>query len=766
MARPVKLDDRVHLVKRLVVGRPFATSRMGQTLLPKRLALPVFASDALSSVAYATEAMLVVLLAASAGARDLLLPISLGIALLLAVVVSSYRQTVRAYSSSGGAYVVARENLGRTPSLVAAGALMVDYVLTVAVSIAAGVLALTSAVPGLAASRLELALVLLAGLAIANLRGVREAGTLFALPTYGFVVATLVMIAVGLGDCLAGGCPRATVPDPLPVGSVAAGAGVLIVLRAFASGCTALTGVEAIANGVTAFRPPQARNAAQTLLAMGAIAIVLLLGVSYLAYGTAAAPSNSVSVVSEIARAVFPAGGPTAPMYYAVQAFTFAILVLAANTACQGFPRLAALLARDRFLPRHFANLGDRLVYSNGLIVLVLAAALLLVAFHASVSSLIHLYLIGVFTAFTLSQAGMVRHWARQPGRADRARMLRMAINGAGALATGTVTLLVVATKFTQGAWMVLVALPLIVLGLARLRAGHDAVARRLQRPLPAVPRGQSPVVVCVQRVDAALAAALRFARSIRGDSFVALHASGEPGVGPEIAERWSALAGPNVPLEVLRSDGAPAAALAGRLETLRPDDPELLTVVVPELFRARTLRQAAHRTTAFELKTRLLGDPGIVVADVRLVADRRNEPGPPAAAQRIEAVVLVSEVNAAAAQAAAYAVSLRPSRTRAVYVALDSEDVEAAQESWRRWGIPVALEVVEAPLRTLEHPVLDTVRAMTADPGVLVLAVIPELAAPRWWQDLLYNERSLYLRWLLLFEDRVVVCSVPYPVG
>lgn len=737
---------------------------MGQTLLPKRLALPVFASDALSSVAYATEAMLVVLLAASVTAREVLLPVSAGIALLLAIVVSSYRQTVRAYSSSGGAYVVAKDNLGRGPSLVAAAALMIDYVLTVAVSIAAGVLALTSAIPALHPLRLELALALLAGLAIANLRGVRESGTLFALPTYGFVVSALLMIAAGAGDCLAGGCPRATVPDPVAAGSVAGGVGVLVVLRTFASGCTALTGVEAIANGVTAFRPPQARNAARTLLMMGAIAIVLFLGVSLLAYGTEAAPSRSVSVVSEIARAVFPSGSAAAPMYYVVQAFTFAILVLAANTACQGFPRLSALLARDGFLPRHFANLGDRLVYSNGLIALALAAALLLLAFRANVNSLIHLYLIGVFTAFTLSQAGMVRYWARQRASTGRREPVRMAINGAGALATGLVMLLVVATKFSQGAWMVLVAIPLAVLGFSRLRARHDAVAEQLRGPPRPAPTAETEVVLCVEELDAALEEALVYVRSIRGERFRAVHASERPAAG--VGDRWRAFSGTDVPLEVLASDGRPGAALAERIAALRPEEPELLTVVAPELFAARTLREAARRSTVFELKARLFGDPGIVFTDVPVLAPPERAASAAAAPPaRIEALVLVSDVDAAAAQAVAYAVSLRPSRVRAVYVALDPEAAEPARAAWDALRLPLPLEVVEAPLRALEGPVLDTIRSITDDPGVLLAVVVPELAAPRWWQDLLHNERPLYLRWLLLFEPRVVIASVPYPL-
>ena len=336
-------------VKRALIGRPRASGEMHDTLLSKKLALPVFASDPLSSVAYATESALVVLVAASASAAHLVLPISAAIAALLAIVVLSYRQTVRAYETSGGAYVVARDNLGRFPSLLAAAALLVDYILTVAVSVAAGILALTSAVPSLETHKVALSLLCVVLLTLANLRGVRESGLLFALPTYAFVAVMYVLVAVGVGKCATGACPQAHVTDPTTVGVGAVT--LLVVLRAFASGAAALTGVEAISNGVSAFRPPKSKNAARTLGVMGLIAISLFLGVSYLAVKTGARPSESVSLLSEIARAVFPASSASSILYFVVQATTLAILVLAANTSYQGFPRLAAVLASDRSFP-------------------------------------------------------------------------------------------------------------------------------------------------------------------------------------------------------------------------------------------------------------------------------------------------------------------------------------------------------------------------------------------------------------------------------
>ena len=355
-------------LKRAVVGRPMATGELEETLLPKTLALPIFASDPLSSVAYATEAAMVVLIAASAAAVHLVFPISIGIAALLAIVVVSYRQTVRVYETSGGAYVVAKENLGTLPSLVGAAALLTDYVLTVAVSIAAGIFAVTSLAPSLSSHKVVLSLACLGVIVLVNLRGVRESGLAFALPTYGFVTVMFALVGVGLVKTILGHPPHAVVPNPIAAGT--GGVTLFVLLRAFSSGSTALTGVEAIANGVNAFRKPHGKNAATTLAVLGGIAIALFLGVSYLAVQEHARPSGTASVVSQIARATFPDGSALGFMYYAVQALTLAILVLAANTSFQGFPRLAALLARDGFAPRQFTNLGDRLVFSNGMLVL------------------------------------------------------------------------------------------------------------------------------------------------------------------------------------------------------------------------------------------------------------------------------------------------------------------------------------------------------------------------------------------------------------
>ena len=523
-------------LKRALVGRPRATDELEETLLPKTLALPIFASDPLSSVAYATESALVVLIAASAAAAYLVFPISLGIAALLAIVVVSYRQTVRAYETSGGAYIVAKDNLGTLPSLVGAAALLTDYVLTVAVSIAAGIFAVTSFAPSLEAHKVVLSLGCLAVIVFVNLRGVRESGLAFALPTYAFVAAMFLLVGVGLAKTFFGETPHAVVPDPVAAG--AGGVTLFVLLRAFSSGSTALTGVEAIANGVNAFRHPHGKNASTTLAVLGGIAITLFLGVSYLAVQEHARPSGTASVVSQIARATFPAGSAGGFMYYAVQGLTLGVLVLAANTSFQGFPRLAALMARDGFAPRQFMNLGDRLVFSNGMLVLAVLAGLLLWVYSADVNSLIHLYVIGVFTAFTLSQAGMVRYWKRMRGPRWRYRAL---VNGVGATATGVVAAVVIVTKFAAGAWIVMVAIPVLVLISYGIRRHYRGIARRLQAGAAAVvaaPPPSNTTLLLVEAIDEATSDALWFAETTSGERYRAVHVPTR-GTDPGIKPRW-----------------------------------------------------------------------------------------------------------------------------------------------------------------------------------------------------------------------------------
>jgi amino acid transporter len=737
-----------------LVGRQVATSRMEHTLLSKIIALPVFSSDALSSVAYATEEILLVLVAASISARTLVFPIAIAISVLMAIVVASYRQTVRAYPSGGGAYIVSRKNLGVLPGLVAAAALLVDYVLTVAVSVAAGVFAIVSAAPGLAHLRVPLSLGFVGFITLINLRGVRESGALFAIPTYAFIASTFAMLAMGLGRCLSS-CPEAVTDNPVPAGAGAIG--LFVILRAFSSGSTALTGVEAISNAVTAFRRPQSKNAAQTLAMMAFIAIAMFVGISYLALHTGALPSHEESVVSQIADAVFRGGFG----FYLVQVTTAGILILAANTAYQGFPRLSAILARDRFMPRQFENMGDRLVYSNGIIVLALLAGLLIWAFNANVSRLIQLYVVGVFTAFTLSQAGMVRHWLRERGR----RWQRsIAINGVGAVVTGVVLVVIAATKFVHGAWIVIVATPIIVWLLFALHRHYEHIHAQLHRGAVAFGEvGANRVVLVLTDIDAAASEALGYIRSFRPAEVRTIYVG--PRSSAEVQTHWDGLARSSTRIEFPEGDDR-VDAVIDYLRRLPREPGDFITVVIPELFRKRSLLHAIRRPVTFRLKVRLLREPQVVVTDVPVLSEGGQlvgvdaRPLPP---QRTSVVVFISGVHDSAIRALNYAKSLRAAETRAVYVALDPEEARDVPEEWVAAGITVQLDIVDAPFRDLGPPVLEEVRRLTRDPEAIAAVILPEFVVNKWWQGILHNQRALFIKRQLLFEPRVVLSSVPY---
>jgi amino acid transporter len=755
----VSVTETGRRVKRLVVGRPMSSGQVEETLLPKWLALPIFASDPLSSVAYATEAALVVLLAASATSAYLVFPLSLGIAALMAIVIVSYRQTVRVYESSGGAYVVARENLGTLPSLVAAAALLTDYVLTVAVSVAAGVLALTSAVGSLRGHELALSLACVVLITFANLRGVRETGLAFAAPTYLFVTSIFILIITGIGKCATSGCPQAVIPHPMTTGVGAVT--LFVLLRAFSSGSTALTGVEAIANGVNAFRRPHGQNAAKTLGILGVIAISMFVGVSWLAVHMHAIPTatGTPSVLSELARGVFPAGSWSGFMYWAVQILTLVILVLAANTSFQGFPRLAALLARDRYFALQFTNLGDRLVFSNGIVVLAGVASLLLWVYNAEVNSLIHLYVIGVFTAFTLSQAGMVRYWLRTRDPGWRHKAL---VNGVGGVATGVVAVVVIATKFTEGAWLVTIAIPLLVLAFLGINRHYRRFGRRLRAGMSAARAAGKPentTLLWVDSIDVATEGALWYAREIsHGEPLRAVHAPGrhtDKGIRP----RWYDFASASPPLEVLATDEGRTHALLEEVWQLPRGENRFVTVVVPEQFRKASLLSAAERES-FRLKLRLLSEPGVVVADVPAVSRAQGPEGH--VPDRLVVRVLVAGVNGGSLRALEYARSLGVADTRAVSFAFDAEEAAKIEREWLAAGISLPLDLSDAPYRDVGDPLLHYLRKLTADEGTAVNVVMPEIVV-RGWARVLHNQRALYIKRLLLFEPRVILSSVPY---
>jgi amino acid transporter len=607
---------RLTLVKRLFVGAPMPLAQARHERLRKTIALAVFSSDALSSVAYATEEILLILVLAGAAATHLATPIALTITALLVIVAVSYQQTIHAYPSGGGSYIVARANLGVVPGLIAAGALLVDYVLTVSVSVAAGVAAITSAIPDLAGHKVVIGLVCVAGIAFANIRGVRESGRLFAVPTYFFIASFGVLLVGGFYRMVTGSLER--VAPPAVAGSEALT--WFLVLRAFSSGCTAMTGTEAISNGIPAFRPPESRNAAITLGWMAVILATMFVGITVLAWTLGILPNENETVVSQIARQVFGTG----VTYYLVQAATALILILAANTSFADFPRLSSLLARDRFVPRQFGNLGERLVFSNGILMLAAFAALLIVVFRGETHALIPLYAVGVFISFTLSQSGMVRYWWRERRQGWRRRL---AINGVGAAATGVVTLVIAATKFVHGAWIVVVVIPLLVTSFLVMRRHYDEVAEELSlEGFEGPPELQHTVLVLIGDVHRGVVRAVQYAKSLAAPSAVvrAVFVETDPARTRKLEEKWARW-GLGVPLVVLtspyRSLLRPLLDYLDQIQA-RGDD-QMITIVLPEFLPGKWWQHVLHNQTALLVKGALLFRKNIVVADVPYLLKR-----------------------------------------------------------------------------------------------------------------------------------------------
>lgn len=596
-------------LRQFLLGSPIPTARETHERLTKVKGLAVFSSDALSSVAYATEEILRVLVLAGTAALALSVPISLSIACVLVIVAISYFQTIHAYPQGGGSYIVARENLGELPGLVAAASLLIDYTLTVAVSITAGIEAITSAAPQLIPLRVELCLAAVALLAWANLRGVRESGTIFAVPTYAFIAITLTLLVSGFAKITSGQLPMAH--------TYAGEAGtqaltMFLILRAFASGCTALTGIEAISDGIPAFRQPEARNAGRTLIAMASLLVVMFLGITFLARNFGITIDPHQTVVSQIGRVVFDGG----PLYYVLQAATAMILLLAGNTAFADFPRLGFFLARDRYLPRQLANRGDRLVFTNGIITLAVLAGLLIVAFGGTTHALIPLYAVGVFISFSLSQAGMVRHWMLKRTRGWQWKMI---LNSVGFSATVVVALIIVATKFLHGAWVVLALIPILVIMFRNICAHYVAATEMLSleglEPQPwkkPATHVRHKVVVPVSGVHRGTLAALEFARSMSAD-VVAVMADIDPKATERTRAEWHKWCN-DVPLVVLDSPyRSTIAPLMDFLEEVdkRPADHALAVVVIPEFVPAKIWQKYLHNQTARLLKDAILYKEG-----------------------------------------------------------------------------------------------------------------------------------------------------------
>jgi amino acid transporter len=603
-------DDAAFSFKRLLVGRPIPSSLAHHERLSRVTGLAVLSSDALSSVAYATDFILATLVVAGVAAFTYAIPISLVIATLLAIVAFSYRQTIHAYPTGGGAYIVAKENIGPTAGLIAAASLLVDYTLTVSVSISAGVLAITSAFPKTDVYRVEMCLAFLALLMIGNLRGIRESGRIFAVPTYFFVCSISALILAGLYDYATGGVHPVHVP--LPVGTGQARLTTFLLLTAFANGCTAMTGVEAVSNGVPAFRPPESKNASATLVAMAVLAIGMFVGITVLAHAYGVIPSNAESGVSQLGRAIF---GDRTIAYYLLQAATTMILVLAANTAYADFPRLASIVARDRYLPRQFMNQGDRLAFSNGILVLSVFAAVLIIAFRGDTQLLLPLYMIGVFVSFTLSQAGMVIHWRKTREAGWKTSAL---VNGFGAVVTGIVLVIVAVTKTLEGAWIVLLLIPLIVLLFNGTRRHYDHVASQLTlRGYTPQARAHNTVVMPIGGMQRAVVEALRYAETL-SDDVRAVYVDTDPRATDQIRNDWEQWGG-RVTLVVLpspyRSVMEPLLEYIRKVERDRPED--YVTVILPEFVPARWWQHLLHNQSALLIKGALLFRPNTVVTSV-----------------------------------------------------------------------------------------------------------------------------------------------------
>ncbi len=609
-------------LRTFIFGSPLKTAALDEQKLGKISALPVFASDALSSVAYATEEMLLALVVAGTAFLHFTLPITLVICALLAIVAASYVQTIHAYPQGGGSYLVAHENLGRWPGLIAAAALLIDYILTVAVSISAGVRAITSAFPEFLPFTIILCLLAVVLMAWANLRGVRESAKVLAFPTYGFVVVMLLLVAAGLWQLGRG----ELVPHALRQVSDSGAqlthlAAVLLLLRAFSSGCTAMTGIEAVSNGVPAFKKPEARNAGLTLIMLAVVLAALFIGVTVLARSLHILPLEDESVLSQIAHRVFDGG----PLYYAVQITTMLILVLAANTSFAGFPRLTSILARDGYLPKQLSNMGDRLAFSNGIIALAGAAAFLLIVFSGNTHRLIPLYVIGVFLAFTLSQTGMVWLWLKRRGPRW---IMKAAVNGMGAAATLVALLVIVESKFLNGAWMVLLLIPFILIGFARVSAHYREAAPQMSPRLgglgewlPWVHRFHPKVVVPISKMHPGTLAALQFARAI-SDDITAVTVDLDPVATASIRLTWRALRFKEnlVVLETpFRSVIEPIMTYLTKVDAREPER-GLAVVVLPEFLANRWWENLLHNQTALMLKAELLmrkgprGDNRIVI--------------------------------------------------------------------------------------------------------------------------------------------------------
>lgn len=759
-----------YLIKRALLGSPLPTSQLAHERLGKPTALAVFASDNLSSSAYATEEILKVAVpAVGAAAFGLVMPITFALLVVLAILLFSYRQTIKAYPSAGGAYIVTKDNFGLLPAQLAGVALLTDYVLTVSVSMAAGIAAVTSAVHALYPYRIWLSALCIWFIAWGNLRGVRESGRMFMVPTYFFVVMMFTLLGLGVYRALTGNLDPLSVPEDALRTSGAVG--IFLILHAFASGGAAVTGVEAISNGIPAFKPPEWRNARTTLMWMGSLLGIMFLGLSYLAVQLRAVPTETKTLNSQVARAVFGDSSVGYVLFLLLQAGTTLILILAANTSFADFPRLANFQAKDSFMPRQLTKRGHRLVFSNGIIWLAIASTVLVVAFQADVHRLIPLYAIGVFTSFTLSQAGMAKRHLRlkEPGWRHG-----LVINGLGAITTAVVAVIIAVTKFVGGAWAVLVFVPVLVFLLVRMNRRYERERDELEEGLTPLDRGElrRPLsVLLVEDLDRKTLHALQYAKTIGAEGIQAVHFERDRELTSSLRRRWDRL-GLEAPLKVVRCEGDAATCLGGYIGAL-PEDIDVNVIipaparmgVVERLKRGRTGSRIARALLPYErVRTTLVRDhvgPGHVLGQTAMGTTRLRVV--PRLRHRV--VVLVDRVDRAVLAAIRYALSLGSTEVWAVHAAVDQTNQEEVIKRWIELRLPVPLEVIECwdrnVARSLEHFVVDL-----ATPGTEVTVVLPRRDYAQARQRILHDRTSRQIAKALGRYGHVDITVVPYFFG
>ena len=767
------LAHALYWLKRALIGIPIATMQDEGERLSKFKALAILSSDAISSVTFATEAILINLVAAGSLYLGLTLPISLVILGLLIIVTLSYRQTIPAYPSGGGSYIVARENLGILPGLVAASALMIDYVLNVAVCVAAGVHNVVSILPALQPYVVPVDLALVVVMTILNLRGMRESGSIFAFPTYFFVVSACLLIVVGLVKAyvflhqplIGQFTPTVQAIEPLSI---------FIILRSFATGCSAMTGVEAISNGIPIFRKPETRNAAITLTWMALILGSLFLGITLLAmtYAVQASPSGDPTVIAKIAQHVF--SGPLIFLFPIFQLSVLGILTLSAETSYAGFPRLAFLLARDGYLPKQFSLRGDRLAFSVGIITLAVLAGVLLIIFEGNTNALINLFAVGVFIAFTLSQAGMVVHWWRLRTQ-ERHWRRSLLINGVGAVATGLVALVVASMKFLDGAWIVVVLIPLLVLLFTGISHHYNYVERERITTLPLNPRDiRHRLIVPIAALNQASKLAVAYAHSI-ARQVTAVHVAAEREKADALRAAWdewqkSLPAHERSSLYIIDpGHRLPLLPLLDYIDAVHQQYPEeTLTVVLPEVVES-SLRRVFYSPKILGLKATLLFRPDIMVANVPL-HQRASTGTLPTRPQEVRHrfIVPLAGLDRAALASLAYARSISGHVT-AMHVIVDDEQVEQVRTSWQQWQHQIAAEeethllIIESPYRSLLRPILAYIDAVhQRHPEDTLTVILPEFVVAHWWEYALHNQVALRLKAALLFRPGVAVLNLP----